>query len=1765
MSSVGAPLLPGSTSDAHFDEVDAATSTQASPVMSLPSSRVANDSTLLTTFDSSPDNQSQQLGAHHQHDKLGLSTAVSQPMSFPASASSIQSGAPAVSNDAERAFLPTAAPLSAPLDSAAATGVSPVINAYRSPYPPSPIYFVTVVPPEDYLVSPELSQQERNRLERGSLLPLYPSLGGQLWAISREFALPSLGGLMLYLADDGQGNRGPRIGDAAWQALWARYFAEDETPSTSAFKPSTAFAPSRRSSMVAGDSFVGTSAFSSSHAADLSRSTLGEGSSSRPSIPYVSARPSPRVEALAFPRRDTSADWSPSARSAAWSGHASSSASRVPAPVLPFPQLPILARIEWQIDSSKASWWPSWISSRSRVSQRPAHKTRKSLHLADSLAQQSKQNELDEHYDDQHDRDEADQLDQEAEARRTSLSLPQRYREPETHASSSRHLDTAATAVSVSRPASLVYNTPEDIPLPPSPSMPMPPITEADEKRESLRSVPQSASARSLAQSHDQQDLVKNQQQADSSPAAPLAPERHSPLDEPLRSARASIISMSSYNSRPMSSLSNAAPQLLSRNASDELQDGMPSESAIVDESASIAPLQPAEASSTILSHHDTSDQSRTGYSEILEADDDDDRVTDRDGDYSLDPLDPAQDGGYSALPDSPAGETRALPAQQTVGDEVEEANFPHEGFPLRHSFIVDAGDELMWRDLHQHDMDQMFPEPREETQAQRWQDDQAEQTHAERPPSVADFLPGGDHNGASVSRDQPSLSQWAPGTIEQNHQEAAFYRHFDPAGNFAHDAYYSPQRSNVARIQSWIGKTPTGPPASSGGFDDDDEHQDLDLQLPKESDFDEVVGLWASKVRQDPYGIPHITGPTDSSSHDQGAASVAVAQQNAFSAETHDAATNKREGEGNSLVTAPAPAVSLLSPIHLDAAAFDGVKPQLGSLATTQAPQLLSPTAVAHAFDTPRAPQSQRSTSTPIIQQHPPASPGSLAPPLDRRPSSDSRRSSGDLSDSLEEMQRAVELLSPACSPNPGLGQNQDANGRKMSSRDSLAYARSISASVTPSPKWFARAKAATAKSRSNVRSTFAAGGSPFDRGQVSPRPASTSAVSSSRSRVPGFPAPLSSSRLIEFAQVEGMPRHASTEVGDAESTHSAGTVHSITDGATQSVPTIMTMPVVSPQTAQHVLPSGPSVQSVAAEVVQGDATTTTTPRAGKREHDENENENFAYRPIRVEDATDESVEPASSPILAPMDHLKSSEPFASEGEAEAKDSQELSSIMGDNDEDNIARIQHFLRGNVVSGADSDASFSHDPSNSYTELQQGSSADGTIIERSQSLGSDLRSATPEQRSGRAHDNPTTVVKENIEGATQSDAHLGKEESPAVERWSQASYVTDRFSHQQPSTCSPVSNSPKRGPSHDMRTPSFAYDAHLSSEPTTLDTQLSSAGDNVTDGEGLSVADQVVKSYLSSSPSDETFFASNGPTGSLRTQAEEQQRDCRQQSQQDQAAVGVSELDVASEGQKQRTLTEAQPSNNIASENPAQFAPLVADSTKMKDGPLPVSTYKSASSPVYPDVFPVYRPLAGTHDDTLDEDEIRTMNEDTRAAVREALSQSTAHHVNIPPAVAPLSSSAAGAGSYSPKLSRSPTASPLSSHSSLGDQFRGRGSASSLNFTSAGGGSGSSASSPNLNGSSKRRPSRLNLDIDGLSRSPPSNAASKGRLPSTSPRSRFGQLPPSPSLHPQYKAAMSSPLSQTFPVMGLGMGSPKSKAFLPSLTSVTSLEGELAG
>ncbi|WAR51755.1 hypothetical protein PtB15_1B191 [Puccinia triticina] len=116
---------------------------------------------------------------------------------------------------------------------------------YSSPRttPPSRS-LITVLPPASLPHNPPHARSATRcsgygspaAFSRGILIPLYPTLAAQMAAIAREYALPSTGGMMLYMVDAsphaGDLARhmigGPKISEAAWQILWAAIFDEEE-------------------------------------------------------------------------------------------------------------------------------------------------------------------------------------------------------------------------------------------------------------------------------------------------------------------------------------------------------------------------------------------------------------------------------------------------------------------------------------------------------------------------------------------------------------------------------------------------------------------------------------------------------------------------------------------------------------------------------------------------------------------------------------------------------------------------------------------------------------------------------------------------------------------------------------------------------------------------------------------------------------------------------------------------------------------------------------------------------------------------------------------------------------------------------------------------------------------------------------------------------------------------------------------------------------------------------------------------------------------------------------------------------------------------------------------------------------------------------------------------------------------------------------------------------------------------------------------------
>ncbi|KAG6831596.1 hypothetical protein H0H92_009069 [Tricholoma furcatifolium] len=94
----------------------------------------------------------------------------------------------------------------------------------------SPKAFIIVIPPmtliqEHGQLGHTLASGPRHRLRNGLLMPLFPTMYGQLTAIAREFNFPSTIGLCLYphFVDNGM-TMTPRISDEYWPFLWAHVF-----------------------------------------------------------------------------------------------------------------------------------------------------------------------------------------------------------------------------------------------------------------------------------------------------------------------------------------------------------------------------------------------------------------------------------------------------------------------------------------------------------------------------------------------------------------------------------------------------------------------------------------------------------------------------------------------------------------------------------------------------------------------------------------------------------------------------------------------------------------------------------------------------------------------------------------------------------------------------------------------------------------------------------------------------------------------------------------------------------------------------------------------------------------------------------------------------------------------------------------------------------------------------------------------------------------------------------------------------------------------------------------------------------------------------------------------------------------------------------------------------------------------------------------------------------------------------------------------------
>ncbi|CEH15759.1 6-PHOSPHOGLUCONOLACTONASE [Ceraceosorus bombacis] len=854
-------------------------------------------------------------------------------------------------------------------------GVSSAVSAHRSPEPHSPTYFITAVPP---LELPTDSPHSRNlsiagsasHRRRGVLLPLYPTLGGQLYAIARECGLPSIGGLAVFLCDDGEGNLGPRIGEAAWASLWSRYFEEESSPDEAFGRHRAARGHDRIPSELSGQSHSASSRSREEYGSNVESDEFDRSVSKRasPAQPRHVSSEYPLAAhdhgyGLTHARREAR---NSSRRSVSRTSQASRNRSEVQSG-----RLPIVGRIEWMVEEHKAPWWPQYLDGAER---RPLASAKSSISAAGGR-------------------------------RSLHLGVPERK----------------------GRDA---YQVPTTVP---------------SQTVATLRSTGSSDALRSIVS-----DVATPLNEASMS-------ERSSPLHQPSLG--------------PL----DADERLSSVSSSDEQLGRRTSFATSRDRIDSFSPrTQPPDAP-TMLGFTQLEDEGETPSTERATWQ----HMTQESEAGNSTPVGEVIPGTqHMHASPAPAPSPDAMGVQQseihTQGlDDPADSPLTRSGNTRApsHRFDLFANtDEEVLAELHDV---RSLPGPELARQARRTGGnltltDQSAITPAQE---QRNRLSADATSALSLSK---TVSARA---VTPNHAQAS-----------STELYASPSRGGNAAVQDWITSTARSPQLrrrsalagelSLDAREDDHDEDAYEGELDPQDDVLDVVSLWARSVTTGgatsaelpPPPVVLHEGPTEDSAP----------------AAPNEAAKTAETGQ-----------LSLLSPIALDASGtFEGPRPSLGDLASGQSP---SEPVDAEQVAAKLSPAGANDSSA-NVEGSVPKTPNMSLTPLSApqlHPHSPGASSSTDVSDTLMDMERALDLLSPAASADPrspAIGTpsiNADWRKGALSSRDDLAKARTLSTSVTPSPRWL---------SARGLRQSQAVGSSSRSRDVEVVRPASASAAQGMR-----------------------------------------------------------------------------------------------------------------------------------------------------------------------------------------------------------------------------------------------------------------------------------------------------------------------------------------------------------------------------------------------------------------------------------------------------------------------------------------------------------------------------------------------------------------------------------------------------------------------------------------------------------------------------------------
>lgn len=242
--------------------------------------------------------------------------------------------------------------------------------------PSSSKYFIHVIPPPhlphdydgaddlDLLPPPSGASGYHTQFHRGVLVPVYSTLSSQLTAIAKEYALPSTAGLILYLiltssapnaVMEPEEEPGPRISEDIWRHIWHRVVKADRDDGL--------LSPAPRqlglgTTSLASPSFLQEFASSSNSLRPLK--SPGRIDVSQPQFPMT---PSPSTASHSVFSSQSELEMPESMSSV--SAGPDSARDELPLPGLNSPALiPILAKVEFDIDRRKAGWYEPWVRSR---------------------------------------------------------------------------------------------------------------------------------------------------------------------------------------------------------------------------------------------------------------------------------------------------------------------------------------------------------------------------------------------------------------------------------------------------------------------------------------------------------------------------------------------------------------------------------------------------------------------------------------------------------------------------------------------------------------------------------------------------------------------------------------------------------------------------------------------------------------------------------------------------------------------------------------------------------------------------------------------------------------------------------------------------------------------------------------------------------------------------------------------------------------------------------------------------------------------------------------------------------------------------------------------------------------------------------------------------------------------------------------------------------------------------------------------------------